>query len=162
MDATIVELSPQKLIGIRKQVCLADASIPALWASFMPRKKEISTSDLHSLYSVNHYAAAEAFLSLQPSSIFEKWVAMAVDSETPVPAGMESMTIPAGQYALFTHRGDLVEFGRTMYRIINEWLPQSGYTLDHRPHVEVLGEKYKHNHPDSEEAIWLPIRLNDR
>jgi AraC family transcriptional regulator len=126
----------------------------------MPRKKEIPTTESQSLFSVNNYASTEAFLLLQPSSVFEKWVAVVVDSETPIPEGMESMTIPAGQYALFTHRGDLAEFGRTMYQIINDWLPQSAYVLDHRPHVEVLGEKYKHNHPDSEEAIWLPIRKN--
>ncbi|MFM7710742.1 MAG: GyrI-like domain-containing protein [Ferruginibacter sp.] len=162
MEARIVELSGQKLIGMRRNVSLSDGSIPALWASYMPRKKEILTTDSESLFSVNTYASTEAFLSLKPTSVFEKWVTLAVDSETPVPAGMESLTIPAGQYAVFTHRGDLAEFGRTMYRIITEWLPSSGYVLDHRPHVEVLGKKYKHNHPDSEEAIWLPVRLIDR
>lgn len=159
MNATLVEISPKKLIGMRRNVCLSDASIPALWSSFMPRKKEIVTLDAQSLFSVNCYDSTEAFLSLQPTAVFEKWVAVTVDSETPIPDGMESLTIPAGQYALFTHRGNLAEFGLTMYRIITDWLPQSGYMLDHRPHVEVMGEKYKHNHPDSEETIWLPVRM---
>jgi AraC family transcriptional regulator len=30
--------------------------------------------------------------------------------------------------------------------------------LDQRPHVEVMGEKYKNNDPDSEEEIWIPIK----
>ncbi|MEN9524835.1 MAG: hypothetical protein RLZZ256_219, partial [Bacteroidota bacterium] len=32
------------------------------------------------------------------------------------------------------------------------------YLLDERPHVEVMGSKYKNNDPASEEDIWIPIR----
>jgi AraC family transcriptional regulator len=42
--------------------------------------------------------------------------------------------------------------------IFNTWLPQSNYQLAPRPHFEILGEKYKNNHPDSEEEIWIPIQ----
>lgn len=42
--------------------------------------------------------------------------------------------------------------------IFGVWLPASGYTLDRRPHFEVLGEKYKNADPNSEEEIWIPIK----
>ena len=32
------------------------------------------------------------------------------------------------------------------------------YTLDDRPHFEILGEKYKNQDPDSEEELWIPIK----
>ena len=42
--------------------------------------------------------------------------------------------------------------------IFSEWIPQSDYSVDDRPHFEVLGAKYKNNDPDSEEEIWIPIK----
>jgi AraC family transcriptional regulator len=33
------------------------------------------------------------------------------------------------------------------------------YELDDRPHFEILGDKYKNNDPNSEEEIWIPIKL---
>ncbi|MCB0855813.1 MAG: GyrI-like domain-containing protein, partial [Bacteroidetes bacterium] len=46
--------------------------------------------------------------------------------------------------------------------IFFECLPKSDYLLDNRPHFEVLGEKAKLNDPNSEEEIWVPIRLKDK
>ncbi|WP_371811654.1 GyrI-like domain-containing protein [Flavobacterium sp. M31R6] len=38
------------------------------------------------------------------------------------------------------------------------WIPNSKYDLDHRPHFEILGAKYKKDDPNSEEEIWVPIK----
>jgi AraC family transcriptional regulator len=35
----------------------------------------------------------------------------------------------------------------------------SAYDLDNRPHFEILGEKYKNESPDSEEELWIPVKL---
>ncbi|TQE66329.1 GyrI-like domain-containing protein [Leptospira noguchii] len=43
------------------------------------------------------------------------------------------------------------------HHIFQEWLPNSGYKLEHRPHFELLGSKYKNNDPTSEEEVWIPI-----
>jgi len=72
---------------------------------------------------------------------------------------METFTIPAGMYAVFLYKGTPAEFGPTFNYIFNTWLPGSAYEADDRPHFEVLGEKYKNNDPESEEEIWVPIRL---
>jgi AraC family transcriptional regulator len=40
----------------------------------------------------------------------------------------------------------------------NNGLPDSQYLLDKRPHFEILGKKYKHNHPNSQEEVWIPIK----
>lgn len=37
-------------------------------------------------------------------------------------------------------------------------IPSSAYEVDQRPHVEILTEKYKHNDPNSEEEIWIPVK----
>jgi AraC family transcriptional regulator len=48
---------------------------------------------------------------------------------------------------------------RIFQHIFETWLPQSGYELDNRPHFEVLGEKYRNNDPESEEDIYIPIKV---
>jgi AraC family transcriptional regulator len=39
-----------------------------------------------------------------------------------------------------------------------DWLPDSGFELDNRPHFAVMGEKYKRDDDASEEEIWIPVR----
>jgi AraC family transcriptional regulator len=65
--------------------------------------------------------------------------------------------LPAGTYAVFVHKGGPSKAAQTFQYILTEWLPGSEYVLDQRPHFEVLGEKYKHNDPEAEEEIWLPV-----
>ena len=47
----------------------------------------------------------------------------------------------------------------TFRYILGEWMRDSDYDLDNRPHFEILGEKYKNGSPDSEEEIWIPVKL---
>jgi AraC family transcriptional regulator len=43
--------------------------------------------------------------------------------------------------------------------IFGTYLPASEYELDQRPHFEILGDKYKNMDTESEEDIYIPIRL---
>ena len=72
---------------------------------------------------------------------------------------LKMLNLKGGMYAVFIHKGLPSEFKKTMDYIFLEWMPDSDYKLDHRPQFEVLGEKYKNNHPDSEEEVWIPIQL---
>jgi AraC family transcriptional regulator len=70
---------------------------------------------------------------------------------------METFVLSGGEYAVFDYKGSSNDSSIFQYIFMN-WLPNSGYNLDNRPHFEVLGEKYKNNDPTSEEEIWIPIR----
>jgi AraC family transcriptional regulator len=49
-------------------------------------------------------------------------------------------------------------FAENAKYIYTEWLPNSGFQLDNKPHFEVLGDNYLgHENPESEEEIWIPI-----
>lgn len=71
---------------------------------------------------------------------------------------MESLSLPAGLYAVFPFRGTASEAPKLYQYIIGSWIPDSTYELDHRPHFALLGEKYTNNDPNSEEEFWIPIR----
>jgi len=136
---------------------LANNKTADLWKSFMPRRKEIKTPFENQLFSLQVYDD-DYFKSFNPKNEFTKWALMEVESFDEVPEGMSSFVLPEGMYAVFHYKGLNTDTSIFQY-IFGEWLPQSAYVLDHRPHFEILGEKYKNASPDSEEEIWIPIKM---
>jgi AraC family transcriptional regulator len=143
------------LVGIRKKMSLLEDRTSSLWQSFMPFHKSIPRRIGSELYSLQQYPV-DYFDSFQVEKEFEKWAAVAVEEVSAIPDHMETMTIPEGWYVVFQYKGPGGDPGIFKY-IFNQWLPSSEYRLDQRPHFEILGEKYKNGHPDSEEEIWIPI-----
>lgn len=88
-----------------------------------------------------------------------KWATVPVSDFNFVPDGMETLEIQQGLYAVFDYKGNTSDAPVFYNAIYNLWLPNSEYELENRPQFEILGEKYKNNNPDSEEEIWIPIRL---
>jgi AraC family transcriptional regulator len=103
------------------------------------------------IYTPTHFDNSSA------TNEFEKWAAVEVTSFNKVPSGMETFLLDGGLYAVFDYKG-LNTDSSIFQHIFGIWLPNSVYLLDHRPHFEVLGQKYKNNDPNSEEEIWIPIR----
>lgn len=158
MNPRIEQLPATKLVGKRLQVSLAQNRTAELWRSFMPHRNEILHRVSPNLFSLQHYGEALVAGTFHPEVVFEKWAAAEVSAFEAIPAGMETLELPGGLYAVFLHKGLPSDFPRTWQFILNTWLPQSPYELDHRAHFELLGETYKNNDPDSEEEIWVPIR----
>lgn len=127
-----------------------------LWNTFMPRRMEIANSVGNDLFSIQNYKL-NFFSQFDPSNEFEKWAAKEVLDFDGIPDGMEAINIQSGLYAVFNYIGLVSEARDTFQYILTTWLPASDYTLDTRPHFEILGEKYKYEHPESEEEIWIPI-----
>lgn len=130
----------------------------ALFQSFMPRRNEIVNKKLDSIYCIQNYPH-DFFKNFNPSAPFEKWAAIEVTDTHDVPASMESLVIPEGLYAVFLFKGKASEAKGFFQNIFTSWLPSSEFELDHRPHFEILGAKYINDSPDSEEEVWIPIKL---
>lgn len=154
----IEKTSEIKLIGKKIRMSLAENQTRPLWESFMPRKKRISNTDGIEFYSVESYDDLGFFEKFDPAKEFEKWVAVKVTNFDNVPEDMEAFLIPAGLYAVFQYKGRPSEAQPTYQYIYSKWVPNSEYSLDHRPHFALMGEKYKGEDPESEEELWIPIR----
>jgi AraC family transcriptional regulator len=154
---TIQTLPVTHLIGHHLTLSLANNRTAELWRSFMPRRREVVNAVGNELYSMQLYSE-DHFVNFNPSTEFEKWAAVPVTGFDAVPYGMETFTIPEGTYAVFHYKGAPENGAEVFGYIFQQWLPQSGYELDNRPHFEVLGEKYKNGSPGSEEEIWIPVR----
>ncbi|RNC83637.1 MAG: AraC family transcriptional regulator [Balneola sp.] len=155
----ITHFPGKTLIGLRSDTSLSNYAAPKLWPQFMPRRKEIPNLVSEDNFSVQLYNGIYSFKSFTPFIEFEYWAAVEVSDVDHIPAGMEVLEIPEGLYAIFIHKGPVTEFVQTLRFIHEQWLPTSGFEIDHRPHFEVLGKKYLGTqHPDSEEEVWVPIR----
>ncbi|MFN8135720.1 MAG: GyrI-like domain-containing protein [Bacteroidales bacterium] len=158
MIPVVKTLTAKKLIGQRINTSFSENRTVELWRNFMPRRKEIQYTVNADLISMQVYHDFPDFSIYNPALAFDKWAAVEVSSFDHIPEGMETFTIPGGLYAVFVHKGGPGNAAETFGYIFGSWLPASDFEADHRPHFEILGEKYKNNDPDSEEEIWIPIK----
>jgi AraC family transcriptional regulator len=156
LKPTIQQIPAKKLVGKRLTMSLINNKTGKLWSSFMPVRKTIENAANDLLYSLQVYEPSY-FKNFEPAKEFEKWAAIEVTDIQTIPEGMETLTLPAGLYAVFHYKG-LSSNPSIFQYIFGTWLRQSDYALDDRPHFELLGEKYKNNDPESEEDIYIPVK----
>ena len=149
-------LKEKKLIGTRLKMSVTHNRTQELWKSFVPKIKSITNRLNDEKISMQVYDPMY-HQQFDPNAIFEKWAAVEVADLENIPEELESFVLISGQYAVFDYKGASND-PSIFYYIFTKWLPDSDYELDSRPHFEVLGEKYRNEHPDSEEQIWIPIK----
>ncbi|TPG41587.1 GyrI-like domain-containing protein [Flavobacterium pectinovorum] len=157
MEAQIKIFTEKKLVGKHIDMSFIENKTFQLWNGFMPKRKEIKNAVDLNLYSLEVFPVGH-FDNFDPNNTFQKWAAVEVSDLDHIPKEMEALIIPTGLYAVFVHKGPQSEGHKTYHSIFVEWLPNSDYTIDERPHFAVMDEKYKKEDPDSEEEIWIPIK----
>ena len=156
----IETLSEKKLVGNRLKMTFANNRTVELWRNFMKRRREIKNNLTSEMISMQVYDKSLDFVNFNLQTIFEKWATVEVLDFDNIPDKMEAFLLEGGLYAVFIHKGSTTDTSTFDY-IFTNWLPKSNYILDNRPHFELLGEKYKNGDPDSEEEIWIPIKLKE-
>jgi AraC family transcriptional regulator len=152
----ITTLQSTTIVGKHITTTLAENRTRELWQSFRKREKEVQSRSNDWLYSVQTYDESQG--QFTPNSPYDHWAGVEVSNPSSIPAKMEHITVPEGLYAVFIHRGTIKTFAQTMQAIYSQWIPQSDYLLDNRPHLQVMKEKYFGPlDPRSEEEVWLPI-----
>lgn len=159
MEPRIEVLKTKLLAGHKLRMSFAENRTAELWRGFMPLRRNIRNIAGHDLFSVEVYNDVDFFKSFDPNRQFDKWAAVEVTGSDDLPEDMELLILPEGFYAVFIHKGPASEGPKTYAYIFRTWLPGSEYALDNRPHFALMGNKYKHNDPSSEEEIWIPVKL---
>lgn len=160
MEPRIEHITSKKLVGQQMQMTLADDKTRQLWTNFMQRRKEILNSINPLLYSIQVYDHLTRFENFNLQTQFIKWAAIEVPNFDTIPTGMEAFTLDAGLYAIFLHKGAAPTAAKTFQYIFEQWLPLSKYEFDaRRPQFEILDERYRNNDPQSEEDVYIPIKL---
>ena len=156
MNPRIEKLEEKKLIGLNIKMSLINNKTGLLWGQFAPRIREIQNKLSKDKISMQIYPPLY-YKQFNPNNEFEKWATVEVTDFEKTPSGMKSFILKAGPYAVFDYKGSSADNSIFQY-IFTEWFPNSNYEVDNRPHFEVLGSKYRNNHPDSEEEIWIPTK----
>jgi AraC family transcriptional regulator len=144
------------LVGDMIEMSFNNIQTPTLWRNFMPRRNQILNVISSDLYSVQ---ILKKFEVPNPQSEFEKWACIEVSEVSNIPQNMKVLNIPEGLYAIFHYKGIDTEGYKVFQWIFNQWLPNTDFEFDSRPQFEILSEKYKRNSVDSEEDIYIPIKL---
>lgn len=158
MQPTIDTLSEMKLVAMRIRMSFSDNRTGELWQRFMSQRSEIKHKRGRELYSVEIYPPA-FFEKFDDKKEFEKLAAVEVTDFNCVPDNMEAFVLQGGRYAVFVHNGPASAVAKTYRYILETWLPDSGFILDNRPHIAIMGEKYKNEDMDSEEELLIPVKL---
>jgi len=158
MFLRLQKVEQKTLVGKKSISTLENNSSTTLWQSFMPHVKDIQNRTSHVLVAMQVYDSTIPFEHFTPQTPFTIWAAAEVTVADDIPIGMEHYILNGGEYAVFLHIGEPWLFPKTWSYIMNEWLPTSGYELDSREHFAVMGAMYKHNQPDSQEEIFIPVK----
>lgn len=157
MTPRIENLEEKKLLGQSLKMSLINNRTAQLWGQFAPRVREIQNRSTEDKISMQVYPPLY-YEQFNPATEFEKWATVEVNDYDQVPEGMKTFILEGGLYAVFDYKGSSADPSIFQY-IFSQWIPQSNYSVDNRPHFEVLGARYKNNDPDSEEEIWIPIKI---
>lgn len=157
MVPKLITAEARKLIGRRKFMSFEDDKTVELWRESLPLLSQVPSRIGRDRFSLQNYPD-HFFRKFDPKTGFEKWAAVEVSDFHQVPQGMESLTVPAGLYAVFHYVGSSAAGPRVFQCIFEQWLPNSEFILDERPHFEILGERYKNNDSSSEEDFWIPVK----
>jgi len=159
MEPKFETLAEKLFVGKRLTTSFSEDKTYELWSAFMPRRNEVGNAAGTSLYSIEVYPPL-FFDHFNANTTFEKWAAAEVTNFNSVPGEMDTLVSPQGLYAVFLHVGPASTGPITYQYIFANWLPNSAYTIDNRPHFAIMGEKYKHDDPAAEEEIWIPVKPN--
>lgn len=130
--------------------------IPKLWSQFTQRQSEIKSRISPYDYGICMPMTKDLKKS-HPDECYYMACTEISDSNMTVPEGMNLKTIPAGEYAVFTHKGSLSKLDHTMNYIYGAWLSKSDRTLREAPDLELYDERFKPDSDDSEFDIYIPV-----
>lgn len=147
----------KKLFGKHTTVTMASDDPTALWRPFKMKLKELGINNTECFYSIQVYDGVD-FSQFTPSTEFEKWAAIELDNRQKPPRDMETFELVGGKYAVFIHKGTSVTLHKTTDFIFGEWLPNSGFSLDNRPHLAIMTSNYRPDDPNAEELICIPLK----
>lgn len=160
-EVKIIEVAPIRLAGLSIHTSLSEGKVTGLWKEFRSIQKQFQNPKAHPSYSVSIYEPGLRMKDFNPDTKFEKWAAVQLAAEEELPKGINELIIPSGIYAMFVYQGTVRDFHATARQFFGEWIPQSDYEVDDRPHFEILDERYLGPmNPESEEEIWIPVKKN--
>ena len=162
MEPTYTEITAKTVVGlganfipILSEQGNAGEVIGPLWDRFMNRIGEVPGAVAGTTYGVMTLILDKNSMIHQHELRYIAGVEVAPGSA--IPDGMEQVEIHAGRYAVFTHRGLILNMPETVRFIDSHWVPRSGKKIRKAPHFEVYDSRFVHDSAESELDIYIPL-----
>jgi AraC family transcriptional regulator len=123
--------------------------IPALWQSFNEREDELAGPISRVAYGV--------CCDADEGGRFRYLAGIEVGGGIEMPKGMDFVDIPAGRYAVFTHRGHVSDLPKSVYTIWNKSLPDAGLVPAKAPDFELYDRRFDPKTGRGVVEIWIPV-----
>lgn len=139
-----------RVIGLSVQCSFGNNSpIPPLWQTLNARAAEFDERALDAGYGVCCDADGQGNF---------RYVAGFVGiANSPIPKGMDAVTMPAGRYAVFTHKGHIADFPKTVYTVWNKSLPDAGLEPRQAPEFELYDKRFDVATGRGVVELWIPV-----
>lgn len=151
-------IDTKTMMGHMTETCFAEDKTSQLWRGFKPQVSRIPQRRNQSTVSLQVYPSG-FFRNVDPRRLFQKWALAEVEENAPCPEGLQTLTLSSGRYAVFHYRGPVSEAPGLFSYLLTDWMKDSPFDLDERPHFEILGPDYNALAEESEELIYIPIKL---
>lgn len=159
MTPKFVEKQEIKLVGMQVRHTLKNPRYTALWGKFMPRQGEIADALSPAGYEVCCAEPGTNYADFNENTEFSTMAAVAVKDFSRVPAGMVTRVLPAGKYAVFTHKGPMSAMKMTYGYIFGVWAVSGRCELAHADDFALYDERFKSpESPDNEVDIYIPVK----
>ena len=141
----------KRLVALSREFSMETRTdIPAMWHDFWSREWQFEGTEEAAAYGVSY--------SVQPDGSFSYAVGRnIVPTPEPLPEEACIVTLSAGRYAVFKHKGPVSELPTLFDAIFSQWLPDSGETQ----REGAVFERYPYDENASPESmiyeIWVPV-----
>lgn len=150
----LIDIDEKKLVGMNQTMSVQKNTTYNLFSTFMPRRAEIKNRVKPFIFDLIEYPPSY-FQDFNPLNEFKKWALAEVEYFDDIPGEMQKYVLPGGKYAVFTTNGNDNKIFEYIFTI---WLPGSDFTLDNRPHFDLLNEHSKPNDKNTEQQIFIPVK----
>lgn len=165
-QARVVKISPKiitfpstTLLVKSMPMSFAEDKTQELWREFTPLMNSIRDRIDSDRYSVQVYPNTDFFNPFDINKMFIKYAGIKINPVEHLSDNTQQLIIPEGHYVSVNYIGRPRHADKVFQYIFYDWLPNSEYCLDNRPHIAIMEKTYKGDHDDSEEQFLIPIKF---
>lgn len=164
MEYRIVEKAEFRIVGRKARVPLVHAGVNPAIEEFvrgigqreLQRLEELSDQEPHGIVS----AVDNLDESREEGTGLDYYHAVVTGAPEPVPEGMESLTVPAGTWAVFENSGEFPRALQYLWRdAFTQWFPANPYRS--RPGPEILRTRLSEDGAEADAQIWIPVEREE-
>jgi predicted transcriptional regulator YdeE len=152
LDPPRYETIPEiRIAGIRQTYDMKSrVNIPHQWDAFRPR--------IGNVPGQGGSAAFGVCTDMREGGVFDYISGVALDTGAEVPEGYDTVTLPAGRYAVFTHSGHISKLPQTIEAAWTKWLPNSGHEAAPAPCFERYTEEFDPESGMGGTELWIALK----